>query len=262
MPDWNWFFSSLAQSTAAIVGIFGAFIITKILSNQSEYSQKKSRLKEMLIRSQRLVDDAQALAFLWYVKRTNENEIDKLEELLQKDKSQTPAKLYDLLNFSEFYPRADALDLIESSIIDLIKTKQMSEYDSVLNRINVSNLNSSMLNSSLSNAIDKEYESIHFTLREIRSNIRTIKDFLDSAHNNPESSPQITYSLLLIVALFFAGVIYPLSFLPVPNIDEVRISIDAFLPLLFSLRGALLTAVSIIFMSIVVIFHNKPAPKV
>ena len=30
--DWNWFFSSFAQSSAAIVGIFGAFLITKILN--------------------------------------------------------------------------------------------------------------------------------------------------------------------------------------------------------------------------------------
>jgi hypothetical protein len=35
--DWNWFFSSVAQFAAAIVGIFGAFIVTKTLANQSAF---------------------------------------------------------------------------------------------------------------------------------------------------------------------------------------------------------------------------------
>ena len=35
--DWNWFFSAIAQSTAAITGIFSAFIITKIINNQSNF---------------------------------------------------------------------------------------------------------------------------------------------------------------------------------------------------------------------------------
>ncbi|MCH7733340.1 MAG: hypothetical protein IIB44_12675 [Candidatus Marinimicrobia bacterium] len=42
MTDWNWFFSALAQSAAAIVGIFAAFIITKIVNNQSTLNQDGS----------------------------------------------------------------------------------------------------------------------------------------------------------------------------------------------------------------------------
>lgn len=35
--DWNWFFSAIAQSSAAITGIFSAFIISKIINNQSSF---------------------------------------------------------------------------------------------------------------------------------------------------------------------------------------------------------------------------------
>lgn len=63
--DWNWFFSSLAQSAAAIVGVFGAFIITKILSNQTVFSEKKNRLKELLAEAEKIKGDAQALSFDW-----------------------------------------------------------------------------------------------------------------------------------------------------------------------------------------------------
>ncbi len=99
MLDWNWYFSSLAQSTAAVVGIFGAFIITKILSNQSEYSQKKSQLKTLLIRSQRLTDDAEALAFSWYVKRTNEKALYELREIWELKR-----QMFTILSFANgFY---------------------------------------------------------------------------------------------------------------------------------------------------------------
>ncbi|WP_262887779.1 hypothetical protein [Flavobacterium bernardetii] len=29
--DWNWFFSSFCQSAAALIGIIGAFIISRLL---------------------------------------------------------------------------------------------------------------------------------------------------------------------------------------------------------------------------------------
>lgn len=49
--DWNWFFSSLAQSVAALVGVFSAFVITKIVNNQSEFSSKVARTQELLDKS-------------------------------------------------------------------------------------------------------------------------------------------------------------------------------------------------------------------
>lgn len=55
--DWNWFFSSLAQSTAAIVSIFGAFIIAKILSNQNTFSKKKNRIKELIVSAKKIKDN-------------------------------------------------------------------------------------------------------------------------------------------------------------------------------------------------------------
>jgi hypothetical protein len=272
MLDWNWYFSSLAQSTAAIVGIFGAFIITKILSNQSEYSQKKTRLKELIIRSQRLRDDAEALAFKWYVERTNKEELDDLREILVEGDLSPPEELYDRLNFSEYFPREKAIALISHSV-ELWNEKRKREEEErhrqrgraggnlpfsqrapAIMPLDSNLVSNHAFNPNFRVAIEKERESIDFVLREIRSQIRTVSNFLDTVRSNPESSPIITYTLWLIIILFFAGVIYPLSFLPVQVGNEVHISINAFVPLLFSLRGALLVAVSIVFMTVVFMF--------
>jgi len=64
--DWNWFFSSLSQSAAAIVGIFGAFIITKIFSNQTLFLAKKSKLRDLLVQAQRISDNANSFNVGWY----------------------------------------------------------------------------------------------------------------------------------------------------------------------------------------------------
>jgi len=189
MLDWNWYFSSLAQSTAAVVGIFGAFIITKILSNQSEYSQKKSQLKELLIRSQRLTDDAEALAFSWYVKRTNEEELDNLREIWETGDLSTSEELYDQLNFSIFFPREKAIELI-SQLVTSLNEQKIKYEDERLRQGRLGgcvsptySLSNSLRklersNPSLQGAIDKERESIDFVFREIRSNIRAVNHFL------------------------------------------------------------------------------------
>ncbi len=63
--DWNWFFSSVAQSAAAIVGIFGAFIVTKILANQTAYAEKSRRIQELITLGEKLVDATNRLSFEW-----------------------------------------------------------------------------------------------------------------------------------------------------------------------------------------------------
>lgn len=40
--DWNWFFSALAQSFAAIVGLIGAFLATKILNSETSFKKRQA----------------------------------------------------------------------------------------------------------------------------------------------------------------------------------------------------------------------------
>ena len=114
--DWNWFYSSLAQSAAAIVGIFGAFIITKILSNQATFSQKANRCREVLTQCQRVVDAASNLSINWYNKHTNSGELRRVQDLLEDSEELTPQQYYDKLHFSMYYPRTKTLSPIERAI--------------------------------------------------------------------------------------------------------------------------------------------------
>ena len=46
--DWNWFFSAFAQSGAAIIGIIGAFVISKIIDESSIKLNVEEKYKNLL----------------------------------------------------------------------------------------------------------------------------------------------------------------------------------------------------------------------
>jgi hypothetical protein len=53
--EWNYFFSSLAQSAAALIGIIGAFIISKIIDENNNYVETKIEFYD-IIESGRLLE--------------------------------------------------------------------------------------------------------------------------------------------------------------------------------------------------------------
>ncbi|GLT15389.1 hypothetical protein [Vibrio algivorus] len=267
--DWNWFFSSLSQSSAAIVGIFGAFIITKILSNQSTYSEKVHKCRDTLTKCRRAVDAADGLYFRWYNKHTNNRQYEKLEELFEDEDYLSPEQYFDQLNFSDFSPREEILERI-SLAIERHKTMLDAEREALRQRAaSYQKLNPgfaylepapqklpnfSSLNMDLIENLQKERDAIDSVAREARHHMRLASDMLDSIKGNPESSPQITYALILVTMLFFLGVVYPLSFMPVNPEGSFNISLDNFFPVLFSLKGAFLSSLSAIFGAVLVMF--------
>lgn len=79
--DWNWFFSTLSQSAAATTGIFGAFIITKIFTNQAVFLEKKSRLKMLLAQAKKISSAAADCDMAWYNETINKEAYKDIKEL-------------------------------------------------------------------------------------------------------------------------------------------------------------------------------------
>lgn len=264
--DWNWFFSSLSQSAAAIVGIFGAFIITKILTNQATFSEKKNRLRELIAGAEKVKDDADSLYFNWYNKHTNNGEFEKIESLLEEGAEEDALHLYNRLNFSAYVAKSAVVESIERNLKarrermqrELEEPQRRSKLFAGVGLSELPNLVNTRLalpsNTHISGDLTKEREAIERVIRDARHHIRLVSDFLDSVRGNPESSPQIAYALVLVTVLFYVGVIYPLSFMPVPQNAVFDLSLAAFFPLLFSLKGALLAAVSLVFTAALAMF--------
>lgn len=259
--DWNWFFSSLSQSAAAIVGIFGAFIITKILTNQAAFSEKRNRVRELIASAEKIKDDADSLYFNWYNKHTNNGEFEKIDSLLEGGAEDDALQIYNKLNFSIYTAKKSVMEAIDK-ILETRRERKERERAELLRQTKLYGGMGSLLNQRLlvpsnmhiSGELTKEREAIERVARDARHHMRVISDFLDSVRGNPESSPQIAYTLMLVAILFYVGVIYPLSFMPAPLNAAFELSLAAFFPLLLSLKGLLLAAVSLVFTAALAMF--------
>lgn len=254
--DWNWFFSSLAQSTAAIVGLFGAFIITKILSNQAGFDTRQRQIQDIRSKSESLLDDANDLAIRWYNDKICEWRADRINDALDKNRDLTPEHFMETMNFSIYQPNKEVRSFIEDTIGSYKKRKEKEAAAlREIARYSPSGFYSAPMEMKIPDitphfeieSVKAERTRIDAVARKCKQHIRGVRDLRNSIAHNPEHSPQITYTLILVIFLFYIGVIYPLSFTPVPADASLKVSLAAIPATLFSFKGALLALVSAVF---------------
>ena len=116
MSDWNVFYSSLAQSTAAFVGLLGAFIITKIINNEQQFNENKILIEDYIVVANNLKMRLKDRYFDWYNTRLRKKVFEKLEDASYDDKSilyKSPESIYEEFDFSEFDQKSEVLVVIK-----------------------------------------------------------------------------------------------------------------------------------------------------
>jgi len=245
--DWNWFFSSVAQSFAALVGIFAAFVITKVVSNQSDYTGKLARGRELAARSQELVERLKGRSFKWYSDRELESLLDTVESQARggrDDGEASPSAIYRKYQFPMFVPRSKVLSQIELRLAIAKEPERPGPYG----------IDRFMVKANLSRQLEAEGEKIDELVIEARHASRVVAQWLADVEGDPEKSPLIRFSIWAALLLFYGGVIYPLSFLPLKIGEIPEISLAGFWPTLPSLRGGLLAFPAALFTGICAVF--------
>jgi len=256
--DWNVFFSTVSQTSGAIVGIFAAFLITKIVANQSEYSKNIDKAADAITKSKALIHESKIRYFKWYNERVEEHELGKIDDLFDESNgSMSVEGYYEKLNFSPFQERGEVLDKIDVRVKQLISYKQ--EEFNLRKRFSMPTnvpVRQNFLNAMqiLSNNVIEERELIDNLLVRTKVQAESNRQLVASLKRNSESSSLISMSIMAVILLFFAGVIYPLSFLPIEPNTEIRLSVKAFWDILYSLKGMLLTIISLIFCGLMGVF--------
>lgn len=243
--DWNWFFSSVAQSAAAIVAIFGGFVITKIINNQTEFQRKCGEVKECIRLCLRLVNEGKAVGFPFVADLSKRGGLHSVEMQIYKDSPVHDAEhYYRTTDFSVYADRQEIIDNI-NVLIENFKNNP----NNPLTRVNV------VLNAATFD-FDKRKakESINKFIVDVKTQSLASRTLLEELKSNSYSSPLVTMMIVGIIILFYVGVIYPLSFMPMPTNQEPALSISAFLDIFFSLQGAIMSAVSAIFTLIMIAF--------
>jgi len=122
MTDPNWFYSALAQSAAAIVGLIGAFVTSRVMMMAGERSRREKRIDEINAEIKEL--ERQNVPLLEYINEVNR----KIEE---EDRKEDEGRVNDFLRAKkpeldlENLPTADEMlkELREGNRINIFDEK-------------------------------------------------------------------------------------------------------------------------------------------
>lgn len=266
--DWNWFFSSVAQSVAALVGTLLAFVIASILNQQAAFGRRRDRITELLARSERLREEAGTRYFDWYNRRRLADALNSLESKLdEEEERRKPEDYYKHLHVSQYQSRQEVIAAIANRL-DAVDAQKRQEAEARRRRAasstglemrppDFSMPSSGALQASATQAaadraeLEHEAELIDRFRIEVNDHIRALSILRREAARNPESSNLVRFTLVASGFLFALGVIYPLSFLPVHVPWDRELSMGAFFEILFSLRGVVLSLAVVIFSALV-----------
>lgn len=249
--DWNIFFSTVSQTSGAIIGIFSAFIITKIVNNETEYKKNYLQLMRYIANSYKLVNEAHHIAFNWYNRRKFEDALEDIKYELKHNpevEKDSAINYYKRFNFSRYENRKNVIDNIEKEIPRLLKEAREPSpppWETI-----------KPIATQIRNDLSNEGEKIDDLYIKINHQILLVNNFSGFLKQQTESSRLISISIIFTLILFYTGVIYPLSFLPVET-NNINLSFIAFFDILFSLRGLMLFILSSIFTGLMIVFFIR-----
>ncbi|MCS3766918.1 hypothetical protein HNP12_000966 [Aeromonas hydrophila] len=269
--DWNVFFSTISQTSGAIVGIFSAFLITKIVSNQTDFAKLKNEAIHNLIDSRTLEAELSIRDFVWYndavrdieLRRIEKDFIDSLDEnLWEGDLIMAPKEYILKYDFSIFEHPNELLSAVRTKISELrSKLEQRKERDdnpspfhSFAAHMMEGGLYHDILNQPPYALIENEKKQIEQLIIKTERQARRNTVLEIELRQGIDSINLVTNSIVAVLILFFSGVIYPLSFLPWDEGREIHLSISAFFDILFSLQGFMLSLISITFSGLMLVF--------
>lgn len=299
--DWNIFFSAASQTCGAIIGIFSAFLITKIIADQAEFLKLKDKISDMISSSDYLKAKFEHV----YFEDLNTYELECLRNKLYSDIKNTelnknPESYYLKEDQPLFASKSEVLKHIRIAI-DKAKRHQRSsqakiaeqerEAEKIRKIESKLGKNGSVLFKGIENfcnnanlpktaseriighpaltapqetrrqiecsaARQNNREEIDKLMTDVLHQLKLNNKFAIEIKGVGRSHKLINLSLLAVVTLFYAGIIYPLSFLPLPLNAEINLSFMAFFDILWSLKGGMLSLLSMAFTGLLGFFWH------
>lgn len=251
--DWNWFFSSLAQATAAVTGIFAAFIITKIINLQSEFKRKEAKMKELLVISENHRDALRNCRWKWYCGVKMDRALKKLDALLEDGWSETPDEALRKVKFPKFISHDELIPEIENRIASFNAARIPTDEEIYTQLVEVED-DAEPAEDDTRDKLKEEKARIDAIILKTRRHIRSTKLHLDEIGVDRDEFKLVQNSIIVAGLLFIFGVALPLSFLRVSNGTNEMMGVSDWLISLLSLKGGLLLVVTGIFLYILAIF--------
>jgi hypothetical protein len=246
--DWDWFFSSASQSVAAIVGLFGAFLVTKLIANQAEHRALIGKATDFINKAKILEFGARSRKIGWYNQRMRQEQLAAISaEIARTGRIRTSAEYYRDFPFSK-------LDRMEEAVIEieqLLRLKRAEAADPNMVRRDFPRLDPEELREAKEEGAQIERllnDSLHHTLG--------IEDLLRTVRSNPQYSNIVSVIIAAEILLFFSGIIFPLACMPYDLSKPLEVSAAALLGSLGGFKGAFLGVISAIFTALMLYFFG------
>ena len=225
--DWNWFFSSLAQCGAALIGIIAAFIISKLLNESEKADSYQNQLKKLKAQYTEVRNRIGLLDICGYNARviyTSYGLFDLIAngEFDDKTPDERLANLY--LRFPHLYRHESNKAQFERFYTyakEAIAKNSAVYFDEDTPLTNISAIRNPEIYKELN---DRKIEIEKHKI-EAESLMRSFQILKDEIQVKQAGLNQTLLVLYILMAGLFFTVVYPLSFLPVSQYDNIRLSL-------------------------------------
>ncbi len=237
--DWNWFFSTLSQSAAALIGIIGAYVISRLLAINSEINALGSELDDLLIDYNGIILKINRIRFEWYTTFLVKNNT-KLKKMINKGDFEdlTEDKVIE-----KIYEIDDSLFKIDDAVLTAYNELRVN-YKPFKALLIFDAINNNQINELFNER--ERFENLQIASYILIEKFKKNSQHLNYFDNALKAMKIIIYTLLFA---FFLLVIYPLHFMPMSaNQDpEISFNLEQIIISIYSLKGGLL----IMFFSII-----------
>lgn len=246
--DWNWFFSSFAQSAAALIGIIGAFIISRLLGLSEKISSSITHFDNLVIEANKILAGISKRHFYWYTK-TNVRYDSDIKEAIRKgdydnlNRNEILAKIY--ATDRRLYKVDDAAMEAFNELFNANRPKQTeTKLGGGLSMIHNPPISLDIPPVGIWDRLSKEKEAINELEIEARTVIQHFEQNLQDLNSYDETIQPLRVIIIMLMVAFPLTVIYPLHFMPIGTneIPTVTFNPITIFKLLFSIKSFLLLA--------------------
>jgi|SRR5690554_1583556 len=246
--DWNWFFSSFAQSAAALIAIIGAFIISKLLGEIEKEEISRSNVEHLIIQYNDIKKRISGRYFDWYDKRNIELSSDLAKVIHNGDfnRLSDDEKLKKLFEIeTDLYRTPCCLEILNKEIVK--KAPRNTPMDGGLTLVHdAPNLN--FPPSGIWDELNKEREIINQLKIESETLIEKFEKVKNDINVTKYNLTPIKTTIYILGIGLLLTVIYPLHFIPIElnQSPTLGFSFNLVCSHILSIRGLLLFLLTIV----------------
>ena len=255
--NWDNFFAAFSGSSAALIGVTFAFIVSKLLSNISDSDSLNNETTDLIIERKGILNEISNIAFYWHDKmvikygyqikqKYRQEQITDTQNIIDKIEKETNRRIY-LHENSLDYIKSEMAEIDEENKKRQIPTKAIVNGEETTVMITPPDLLGNMpeipYSPDMWKEVNEEEQKFDNCYQKSEIQIEKFKNVINKINSKIKDFKVIRNIIIAFIPITILTVIYPLHFIPTHTDDmpEISFSIHNFIDLWFSLKGLMLT---------------------